>query len=386
MIVLLCSQVFAENGINVTPYGLAHYRLRTRIRSAFTDDAQSTVFDYVNNIAYYAGFTATVGPRLTFQFQIGNDWIFTEDVNYLNNNPVVPQRQFPPGIVPHFHLAFAHYDAGTFNFTAGVVPLVSHGPLDLIERSISTGTYETAAFFTWPVITNNSFMGLKFGLPVVSDETMRLDFNLFSTVIDSRLRQLTDNDSLIETPNRNPSSVMFVFDAPFTVGRITFTPQVVGIVNRNYNQFREEGDHEYSGGMSAFFNVTERISISTYAAYAEVNNLGSRNHIEERTALVSSPQLSPQYENRGFIAGLGSRIGIGPGTLVIDFKYSYADDRRAENSEFNYLFGDLMYSWNFHPNYMLTPRIRNFTTINPDGSSVTVLMENRPELILSATF
>lgn len=383
--VVLVAAVFVQADIDFTPYGLAQYRLRTRINSAYTDDVSETVFNYANTISYYAGFKANVSEQFSFQMQIGNDWVFTEDVNFLNNNPVIAARQFPPGSIPYFHLAYAQWNPGAVNLSLGIVPVISYGPLDLIERSLSTGSYATAAFFTWPVITNNSFMGLKLGVPILKGD-VALDVNLLSSVIDSRFRAVSSGDQVIEDPNKNPTSAMFVLDLPFKAGAFSLTPQFVGIVNRNYNSAREEGDHELSGGLTAAYKLNDKTELRTFGAYAQVDNLGSRNDKEVRSVGSESVTIAPQYENVGVIAGIGATFGMGPGSLVANFNYSYSEDLQMDNSDLDYLYFDLMYNWNVHKNLTITPRVRNFTTLNPDDSNITRLMEIRPELMLTAKF
>ena len=372
----------AQNQRSVTPYGLVQYRLRSRIQSAFSDDASVTVHDYANTISYYGGLTVVLNNQLSFGLQIGNDWVFTEDVNFLNNNPA-PQAQFPLATFPYFHLAYARYNPGFLEMMLGIVPVLSHGPLDLLERSLSTGTYRAAPFFTWPVVMNNSFMGLKIGRQVVGSEGFSLGVDLLTSVIDSRVTAITTNDQIIEQPARNPTSLLFVLDIPVTAGTFLVTPQLAAITNRNYNSALEGGDHEVTGGFSLKYSINERWNITGVIACASVNNFSSRNPVNQRTA--DTLPVS-RYDHRGFITGVVSNMTIGPGVLTTDVKYGFSDNREADNGRFDYLYADLRYDWNVHPNFSIMPRIRNFTTFNPSGTEVKMTMENRPELIFTGSF
>ncbi len=385
MAIVLVSASFLKAEISFTPYGMAQYRLRTRVNSAFTDDASATAFNYANTISYFVGLKADVSEQVSFQMQIGNDWVHTDDVNFLNNNPVIAQRQFPPGIVPGFHLAYARWNPGAVNVALGIVPVLSYGPLDLIERSLSTGSYGAAAFITWPVITNNSFMGLKMEVPVLTGD-VGLNVNLLSSVIDSRFRAVSVGDQIVTDPNRNPTSALFVLDLPFTAGAFTLTPQLVGIVFRNYNSAREQGDHELAAGFQATYRLNQQTVLRTFGAYAQVDNMGSRNDKGVRSVGAGEVTIAPQYEHVGVIAGIGTTIGMGPGSLVANLLFSYSEDLQMDDSDFNYLFLDLMYGWNVHQNLTITPRVRKFTTVNPDGRNVTATMEIRPELMFTARF
>ncbi|MDG5815065.1 hypothetical protein QA601_08250 [Chitinispirillales bacterium ANBcel5] len=382
ILLFLIGFLSAQEERSFTPYGFAQYRLRTRHRSAATDEARVWTSDYANTISYYAGFRAVLNQSLGFGMQIGNDWVHTEDVNYLNNNPVIPQRQFPPGSVPVFHLAYATYDPGFFDLTLGIVPLLSYGPLDLLERSLSTGTYQGTAFFTWPVITNNSMMGLQLGFPLFEDErTLRAE--LFTTVIDSRLGEITANEGIVDPPVSASSGVMLLLTLPFSTDVFMVTPQVLGVFNRNYNLTRGRGDHEWAGGFRAEYTVRGGVQVWGSFAYGGIANWKSRNPVNMRTVIDTVGEV---YDHRGLISSLGVGIGIGPGTLVTDVKYSFHTDRQTDEEYYHYVLNDLYYSLEVRSGLSIAPRVRNFMTFNPSGSEIEMLLEIRPEIMVTATF
>ncbi|MFW5785583.1 MAG: hypothetical protein ACOCW1_05305 [Chitinispirillaceae bacterium] len=381
-ILLLLAIVFISSAeLSITHYGLAQYRLRERINTAFTEQSSSTAFDYFNTVSYYAGIRADLDETFSFHFQVGNDWVAVENVSWEANRMPFPTRMPLSGSEFYVHLAYSRWNPGFLYLEAGAVPVVSYGPLDLLERSVNSGSYRAAALYTWIVGTNNSLLGLRVGAPILSGE-QKLNVNLFSTVVDPRSAAVTQGDSLIESPRSNPTSVLFILDAPFTAGALSITPQLAGIAYRNFNPAREAGDHEISGGVKAGYKVNSTVTLSAMAAYAMVNNENSRISDTRR----SDTSTAPLYDNRGFITAISSDIGAGPGAFWLEFAYSYAVDKEQAGSASDHLYADVRYTWKVHPNFSITPRFRNFTSINPENSRVKVNMENRPEIMFTGTF
>lgn len=376
---LLVSSTLAE--LSITPYGLVQYRLRAKINTAFDDESSATALDYFNTFSYYAGMKVGIDQQLSLQFQIGNDWVAVENVSWAANRMPFPTRTPLPGTEFYMHLAYARWDPGFMYMEVGAVPVVSYGPLDLLERSLNSGSYRAAAFYTWIVGTNNSLLGLRAGVPILSGDR-ELQINLFSTVVDPRSTALTRGDSLIESTTFNPSSVLFILDAPFSFGSFSITPQLAGVAYRNFNQAREAGDHEISGGLKADYRINSKVSFSVMAAYAMVNNEKSRIVDTLRTDI----ETASLYDNRGFITGLRSDIGAGPGAFRAEFAYNYAEDKEQPGSASDYLYTDISYTWNVHPHFSIAPRLRNFTTLNSENSSIKVNMENRPEIMFTGKF
>lgn len=371
---------------SVTPYGLAQYRLRCDITNYQGYGKSGSSTDYSNRIAFYLGATAKLTDQVSMQLQIGNDWVSTEDVNYLAGNPsnTKSAKSYPPFSVPYFSLAYVKYDPGFLHVTAGIIPLLSNGTLDLIERSLSAGSYNGAALVSWAVGTNNSIMGAQIGAPVITGN-FKMGIDLFSTVIEPR-KQAAANEktnTVIENPKRNPSSVMFVGDIPMSVGNVTITPEVTGIVNRLYNTRTEKGDHEIAAGLSAGMKFCKTNSINFSTAYSMLSNGNSKLVAGTTSGTVDSVL----YDYYGYIAGVGGTFVAGPGAILVDLKYSLNNDKELKKALAQYLFADLKYAWSINKYVTLTPRVRLFTTIYPESNPGLELKNLiRPELLLTGKF
>jgi hypothetical protein len=371
---------------SITPYGLAQYRLRTEITNYQGNGKSGTSIDYFNRIAFYLGAAAKLNNQVSMQLQVGNDWVSTEDVNYLAGNPSNTKKgkSYPPFSVPYFSLAYVKYDPGIFHVSAGIIPLLSNGTLDLIERSLSTGSYNSAALISWAVGTNNSIIGAQIGMPVVKGD-FKMGIDLFSTVVESRKQTAGDEkaNTINEKPNRNPSSIMFVGDIPMSVGNITFTPQITGILNRLYNSKAEKGDHEIAGGLSAGVKLNKVNSIGFSTAYSMLSNGNSKI----AAGATSDTAQSAVYDFRGYIAGVNGTFVAGPGAILCEVKYSLSEDKELTNAMSQYLFADLKYSWSINKYVSLMPRVRLFTTIYPESNpGLDYKNVIRPELIFTGKF
>lgn len=370
-------------------YGLTQYRLRGEATRFTADDNKTGMaVDYFNRVGFYLGTLAKLNDQVTMQLQIGNDWISTEDVKYLANNPSnVKEKKYPFFSVPYFSLAYAKWDPGYFKIAAGIIPLFNYGPLDLIERSLALNSYNSAALISWAVGSNNAMLGAQIGAPVLKGD-FKLGVELFSTVVDSR-KQTAANESsntVITDPKKNPGSVMFVMNVPMSSGAFTFTPQFVGILNRLYRKSIGGGDNEVAGGFTAATKIGKSASAYVTAACSRLSNEHSRLPVGVNSDTVDFAQADV-FDFHGFITGAGSNVDIGPGTLFFDFKYSMSEDVKVDSSQSNYIFADLKYSWNINKYISLMPRVRLFTTIyaenNPGLDYKNVI---RPELIFTGKF
>jgi hypothetical protein len=167
------------------------------------------------------------------------------------------------------------------------------------------------------------------------------------------------------------------------MGDVTFTPEVIGILNRLYNTRTEKGDHEIAAGLSAAMKFNKVNSIGFSTAYSMLSNANSKLV----TGTTSGTVDSTVYDYRGFIAGANGTFIAGPGSILIDVKYSFNDDKEFKDALAQYLFGDLKYAWGINKYVTLTPRIRLFTTIYPKSNS-GLKYKNiiRPELLFTGKF
>lgn len=403
IILLLTALLSAEEaGITATPYGMAQYRLRLKVcnQTPTSGEAQKAM-DYFNMIGYDAGAKIKLNTQTSMQFQVGNDCISTEEVDFNANNYT------KKGLYPYFHLAYAKFDPGRMNVAFGIQPVVSNGPLDLLDRSLRNRNYACASQLQWAVGTNNSMMGLKLGAPLVKGE-FNLNAELFTTIIEKRTQLLA-----VE-PKSNPSAVMFVLDLPMTIIKdLAVTPQAAAILNRNYNSITESGDHEIAGGFSANYKLNPIASFCASAGAARLSNENSRPVIAKMETLLFidttawtkkmhiDTTFQPACKQAGLIFGVGTVVNAGPGKINFDIKYSSDENQEVAESKSGYFFADLKYSCVINKYLVLMPRIRVFrsqygandlivNTVSEaakrNGVKLDSKTEIRPELIFIGQF
>ena len=401
-VLTITSSVFAE--LEVKPYGSASYRYRGRMWSASDNDNNSaSTWDHMNLVSWFAGLRAKVDDQLSLQFQIGNDWLFGESVSWAANNPLWGR------LVPNPHLsnsnslnnmrvslAYARWNPGYLYMDVGVIPLVSNGALDLLEKSLNTGSYNETIFLGWFPQTNNGFMAMKLGAPVLKDD-IKMAAELTVSVIDPRLQFLTTPGDMALDPNgskSNPSSFFLMFNLPVTAGNIRVTPELVGVVNRNYNRELETGDHEIIGGLSAGYKVNNAVSVSLFGGYGNVSNDKSKVGAygmagAGRRSLDTLPVSA--YNSVGMQFGAGTSMKTGPGVFAADVKYgnSYNDKTKETKimTNISNFQADARYTLNLHPRFTIMPRWWVcVTTYDEDRGGVKTKIENRPELVIGGSF
>jgi len=420
-------------------YGSASYRLRGRILSASakepTEDMLGNIiwkpaqrmdqygggivsdslpaemksrsvsaFDYQNLFGWLAGMKIKVDDALSLQFQIGNDWNAGEQVSWRDNNSVDSRVNF---VNCYVHLAYANWNPGPVYLVGGVIPVSSNGTLDLLERSLSNGSYSEAIFKTWQTNFNNSLIGLKLGVPIVESDEFNLAAELTTSVIDPRTHYMGtwgfgysgafgDDYNIIDTVRGSPTSVMFILDVPVAAGEFKVTPEFTTVINRNYNSVDETGDHEFLFGLSAGYKVSDDISVSLSGAYGTVSNKNTLAGEYGSSQRLSNDPISPdygpwggrvvnknrnsltlpamyvweadlggeiqsQYASSGFLVGIGGTVKAGPGTFALDFKLG-----TSSNS---------IDKWNF-VGYEINPSTGAATQFNPlTGAPIYVKKE-----------
>ncbi len=422
----------------VSFYGTASYRLRWRLWSA-TGSRQGTAvdgtpavdgngnpimveksgstIDYLNLLGWSFGSKIKVDDQLSLQFQIGNDLNAGENIGWGNNRPATAGQNL------YVHLAYATWNPGPIYLTGGVIPVVSNGTLDLLERSLTTGSYEESIFQTWATQMNNSLIGLRLGIPFVNEEDTKAGIELTASIIDPRTQTLTTSLSDDGAPS-NPTSMLFILDVPLAFGDFKLTPEVTTVINRNYNTALEQGDHEFVFGLSTGYKVFDGLAFGANFAYGMISNentmagnYGLTNNSPERsrpdTNFYIADEPTARYDSKGLIFGLGTTIAAGPGTIAFDFKYGnafngateyevarndfngnrihttekYADPKPEKQTNRNDILLDLSYGWNVHPKFNIKPRWRlYYSSWDKDHSPFSSRMENRPEIILTGTF
>jgi hypothetical protein len=386
------TSVFAD--IEYKPYGAAHYRLREQINIGNGADESSVIALYSNWFAWRAGVRVKANDQLSLQFQIGNDWGYSEQVNWINNNNS-PADQSSHIRAPfqnlYVHIASFKWDAGPLFLEGGVVNVpAGNGSLDLLERSIFNNSYNNAAFFGWG-IANASLLGIRAGVPIIKDGSVKVRAELLQSVINTRSPSFNFAGDALS----NPSSPLFVFNVPVEAGALTVTPELVAVVNRNFNQATESGDHEIIGGLGAGYQVNQNIKVTAHGSYGTVSNKNSRvgtyNTIYSNSNVSGSipandSSEAPVYTSNGLQVGAGATVKAGPGSIFFDFKYNSAENAEIEGSKVNFIHTLIQYSWKPNPNFAIIPRYRNFYTINPEGSAIESQINNRFELIFEGSF
>jgi len=391
MVLTASSSVLAE--IEVKPYGSASYRYRGRLWTASADDSSATTFDHLNQLMWQVGLKAKVDDRLSLQFQIGNDWYAGESVSWSANNSIGTRTGFQNLYV---HLAYARWNPGYIYMDVGVIP-ATNVSLDLLERSLSTGSYNEAVYLGWAATGNNSLIAARAGVPVITEDDMKLAAEATVSVIDPRTQRLTTAGDMALDPGgskSNHTSFLMMLALPLTVGDLKVTPEAAVVFNRNYSRELEAGDHERLAGFTASYKVKDGVSVSFMGAYGIVSNEFSRaGHYggTTRSADVDTVTNFVAYYSNGIQVGAGTAIKAGPGTFAFDLKYgnSFNDAseqaKTATNTQNIYI--DPRYTWRVHPNFTISPRCRFFVTMyDEERGDVNWKMEVRPELTFGGTF
>jgi hypothetical protein len=287
----------------------------------------------------------------------------------------------------------AKWDAKCLYIIGGIQPVANNGPLDLIERSMLTSNYKNAALVGWPVGTNGNMAGLKFGAPILK-EGFKLGAELFTSVTAPR------TEVIAKTPKSVMSATMLLLDLPMSMAALTLTPQVVAILNRNYNAATEQGDNEMGFGFGAGYKVWDGFTLSASLGLAMLaNTKGGVGAVTTTTKDTVDPvtnylvrtsknDTAKEYKENGMVFGVGGVYKIGPGSAMLDIKYSTDEDKNIANSKSSYVFTDAKYAWDLNKNFQFIPRVRLFLNQfdTTPAQKVKSNMEIRPELIFSGKF
>jgi hypothetical protein len=425
----------AKAGLTVTPYGRAHYRFRGQINTrsglgrsdietdtgtaTVTNKDSKTIAGYTNKLAWQLGLKAAVNEQLSMQFQIGNDWGSPEDVSYALNNGVrsrflsgVSLTRADTGITGatlsgyqnlYVHLAYARWNPGYLFIEAGVVPLVSNGTLDLLESSLSRGRYQETVFDWWTQY-NSSMIGFKIGKSLY-ERDVKVSAELFQTVIDPRGQSMSANFNLANDPTENPASVLLVFDVPIEAGSLKVTPEFTGVINRNYNKATKEADHEFIGGLSASYKISDALSFSFIGGSGAVSNENSKVGSYDTPNITANPPILPvrvdsipavradtiiQYKSRGFLIGAGTSVKVGSGNIQLNINYNNAqnglNDSTVNATKYGYINADLRYAWRVNKNFSIMPRYRPDIVLYPKNHRNDKELRHRFELVFEGSF
>ncbi|MCL2688925.1 MAG: hypothetical protein FWE57_03630 [Chitinispirillia bacterium] len=363
-VLMMSGAAFAE--LELKPYGDAQYRFRGNLDSHSDDDNSQSGAQYFNMFAWRTGVRAKVDDQLSLQFQIGNNWSASESVTYGNTQR---SRTAAPVLV---HLAYGTWNPGAFFISAGVIPVNSHGALDLLAHSLHSdyAGYAEASYDGWSTFQNNNLMAFKVGAPVVTGD-VKVGAELTTSVILSRGTTYYTSD-LSRDADANISSVLLVIDVPISAGDLKVTPQMAMVLNRHYAP--GNGDHEMIFGASAAYKVNPLLSLNLSGAYGMISNENSNGG-------------TATEEFNGLLLGVGGSYRAGPGSVMLDYKISTNENKKVDDSDVAYHYIDARYSMKVHSNFTIMPRWRTYITVpNSDANNGYTFMRNRPELILTASF
>jgi hypothetical protein len=411
-VLMLSMSVMAE--LSLTPYGAAQYRFRGQILSGSGEvpepghhgkekDSGLTAVNYRNLVSWQAGVKAKVDDQLSLQFQIGNDWNSGEEVAWASNNAPHARNTAFQNI--YVHLAYFAWNPGQFYLSAGVIPVVSHGPLDLLERSLSRNSYDEAIFQGWSTQLNNSLIGFKFGAPILQDD-LKISAELTTSVVRNDGTTLVSGNSLTSAGNVfNPDptvgrpGVLLLLDVPIATGDLKVTPQFAGVINRFYgdigNDTRERaGSHEFIGGFSAGYKVSDDLNVNGSFAYGAISDWNSApvRHAADKSKDNKDIDKhgSYKYDNSGWLVGVGGTLKAGPGVAQLDFKIAGSDNKAvSEDLEGRTnIYIDPRYTIKLHEKVTIMPRYRLYFTTYEDKwkKNATGKIEQRPELSLIGSF
>jgi hypothetical protein len=378
--------------------GLAMLRLRDEIVTNYQADgktAEDANFSY--QIAYHLGVKVKPNDQVMLQFDIGNDWYATEEVEGLPGNYWTKRNP----MTPWFDLAFAQWDPGFMHIQAGVIPVRGTPLMDLLGVSIFLNrNYQKAAHIPWGVVTNFSQTGLRLGAPIVKGD-FSFGVDAMSTVIEMR-----KVPTKADTFNLNPIAVEFELEAPLSAGAFTATPQAFIIPNRSYNLKSGASDLEFGAGFDAGYKVNTGITLRAGFGYARTSNRnsyknsdGSYNtfydtygdpfNITSKTDTVNKVVDSVEFDRWGTNLNVGTTIVLGPGKLDFDFNLSNQQNAYNKNIDDWYPFFDLKYGWALNKNFIVMPRVRFFFTepkAAVSGITYNNMLTTRPELIFTGVF
>ena len=368
LLLAVAGTLFAE--VTFTPNGMAQYRLRLKIFQQDTSGTDNKSMIYRNMIAYYVGTGVKVNDMVTFGFQVGNNSTTTEEAYFMM------QKATPVWMSQ----AWAKLDPGFVNLTFGVLPVAGNGTLDLIERSLNSGSYAKAAQVSWPVGTNASLEGIKIGAPILKED-FKLGVELTQAIITNRTQ------SMAKEPVSNPSCLMLLLNLPMSVQAFSVTPEIVAILNRDVNSHTETSDNEIGVGFSAGYKVNDMISVSARAALASHANSNTYKDYVDTSAAPDTTFDVDQFDYMGILAGAGAAINVGPGKLNIDFNYSTNENKKTEESSLvSYIFLDVKYGFcmleDAKKNITIMPRFRYYLDQYESGDCA----EYWPEIIFIGKF
>jgi hypothetical protein len=380
--------------------GLAMFRLRDEIVSNFRGDAKTAENgNFSGQIAYKLGVKVKPNDQVMLQFEIGNDWYATEEVEGLPGNYWTKRNP----MTPWFDLAYVQWDPGYMHILAGIIPVKGSAMMDLLGVSTFLGrTYKKAAHIPWGVVTNFSQTGLRMGAPIIKEGPVTLGVDATASVYE--MRKIATG---LDTMKLNPVAMDFQLDIPVTVQALTVTPQAFIIPNRSYNMSSGKSDLEFGAGFDLGYKLNDGIAFRAGFGYARNSNrnscqkdangnyntmfdyYGDPFFMSTKNDTVNKIVDSVLFDRWGTNLNVGTTVKLGPGKLDFDFNLSNEQNMYNTNIDDWYPFFDIKYGLALNKNFILMPRIRLFFTepkAAVGGVKYNNMLNSRPELIFTGVF
>ncbi len=354
-------------------------------------EEEKATFSY--QIAYRLGVKVKPNDQVLLQFDIGNDWYATEEVEGLPGNYWTKRNP----MTPWFSLAYAQWDPGFMHIQAGIIPVAGTPLMDLLGVSIFFGRdYHNAAHIPWGVVTNFSQTGLRLGAPILKGP-VTFGVDAMSAVIE--MRQI---DAGLDTMQTNPIAMEFELEAPLTVSGFSLNPQAFIIPNRSYNLKSGGSDIEFGAGFNLGYKLNDGVAFRAGFGYARNSNRNSYKNpdgsynafydsygdpfsvVNAPTDIVNNVVDSVEFDRWGTNLNVGTTVMLGPGKLDFDFNLSNEQDMYNSKVDNWYPFFDIKYGWALNKNFIIMPRVRLFFTEPKTGYENEC--KTRPELIFTGVF
>lgn len=361
MIIIICSEAHKKKDSVFVPYGLAQYSFLWEYSSG--DNKGNSLFKNSNKIGIYYGFILKTDHKLMLKFQFGNDWCQIKKANYpLDNLVTVTEKSYLSFPCPFFHLAYIQW-GNVIYVQAGKLPVESYGPLDLVERSLAADNFEGVSWVGWSTATNSSILGTRTGLHLFQGS--------FSPEFFATLIKKSKHDS--QNSKTIPPVSLFIFNIPFRLGRLSLTPQIVIVYNRNYDLITEKANNEIGWGFHSTYEHNKSFRFYASGAWARLTNYNSKY-------LVNS-----SCDYRGFQLTAGTSCERGKILMEMETRYSRAMERKSADLNSHFLYCEFKSRLKLNRYISILPQIRFFqsfyTKVKQPGKALLC-----PEIVFRGQF
>jgi hypothetical protein len=340
--------------------GMAMLRFREDIKTNFLkSDTVNASAELSQRIAFKIGAEIKPNDETLLQFELGNDWYGTEQVD--------PDYTKRGSLYPWFTLAYVQWNPGYMHVAAGIIPVKGTALMDLLGVSlVYDRSYQQASQCSWGIVTNLSQTGLRIGAPILKDG-FKLGVDVMTAVIQQRGVSLG-----IDTMKLNAPAWEILLGVPMEFAKIAMTPQAFAIPNRSYNKETQKGDFEFGAGVDFGYNLNDNVQLR--AGFAVAQNANSN----------SAKKNDTLFSRLGTNSNIGSTMKVGPGKLDIDLSLSSEYNDKNQNVNDLYPYADFKYGWTINKNFMITPRCRLYFVL-PEVE-YDYKLNTRPEVIFTGSF